>query len=214
MTASSYNPHITISSPFGVADLPTLFCWRNRIHKLVGEPEEDLFQFMEEQLAREGLRTFAAYRDGELGGYFEASPGDLHFLSDDSTAAVAKIEMIFKGDFFKQRPENGNGANPKGQQLTQPALNLVLRELVEEYELFFFPLSKQNRPIQSLVASVGAVRVGIVESTRSDMSLFVLSRPEWEITNAAFLAAYELEHPDTFSMVEGSEKESMAEQAE
>src|SRR4249920_2021242 len=96
MSASALNPHVTITSPFGVADLPTLFCWRQRIRKADNEPAEDLDEFMEERFVREGVKTFAAYRDEELGGYFEAVPGELRFDAQAASAAVAKVEMCFK----------------------------------------------------------------------------------------------------------------------
>lgn len=190
--STALNPHVTISSPFGVADLPTLFVWRNRLHRWQGEAEEELDRFMAEHLAREQVMTFAAYRDGELGGYIESMPGELSFPSNTSVATVAKVEMVFKREFFKRRPEE-NGAGAGGQSVTQPALNLVLRELFDEdYELVFFPLTMSNRPIQSLVMSVGAAKVGTVED---DVSLYVLSRQEWQTTNAAFISEYERLYP-------------------
>lgn len=219
MTNSQYNSHIAISSPFGVGDLPTLFCWRNRIHKLNGEPEENLDTFMEEHLGRDDVRTFAAYRDDELGGYFSAMPGEMTF-SDSSTAKIAKVEMVFKREFFKMRPEKENGAGVGGQRTTQPALNLVLRELFGEFELVFFPLAKVNRPIQSLVASVGAAGVGAVEG-EGESTLFVLSRPEWERVNAGFIAEWEAATEEAVkvrlsmmeAMTEIFEEDAIAEQA-
>lgn len=221
MTAS-FNSHITISSPFGVGDLPTLCVWRNRLHRLNGEPEEDLDAFMEEHLGRDDVRTFAAYRDDELGGYFESTPGELRFDADMSSASVAKVKMCFKREFFKLRAENGDGTSAGGQQVTRPALNLVLRELFEEHELVIFVLFSKDRPIQSLVASVGAAPVGQID-VPEDMVLFVLSRPEWERVNAGFIAEYELAHPvkidaesaDSWSgFDDGSQYAETAEQAE
>jgi len=191
--STAYNSHVTVSSPFGVADLPTLFVWRNRLHRWNGEPEEELGSFMDEHLARENVETWAAYRDGELGGYLEASPGELSFATDGSVAAVARVEMIFKREFFKRRPEEENGASAGGQHVTQPALNLVLRELFDgEFELVFFPLAAGNRPIQSLVQSVGAAKVGVVDD---GISLWLLSREEWRLANASFVAEYERVNP-------------------
>lgn len=190
MSNPSLNPHISISSPFSVADLPTLCVWRNRLHRLNGEPEESLQEFMDEHLSREFVRTFAAYRDGELGGALEAVEGDLIF--QDSTADVCRVEMVFKREFFKARSENGNGQMVGGQDVTKPALNMVLRELFDEFELVFFPLAKINRPIQSLVASVGAANVGLVDD---GVNLFVLSRAQWQSVNAGFIAEWEAAHP-------------------
>lgn len=190
--SATFNQHVTISSPFNVADLPTLCVWKNRLHRLNGEPEEDLGVFMDEHMTRQNVMTWAAYRDQELGGYFEAATGELSFLTDRSTAPVARVEMTFKREFFKHRPEKDNGASAGGQEVTGSALNLVLRELFEEYELVFFPMSKTNRPIAMLVMSVGAAKVGLVDET---VNLFVLSRLEWERTNAAFIAAMEKVYP-------------------
>src|SRR4026207_1416623 len=111
MSAIAYNPHVSITSSFSVADLPTLFVWRARLRRWQGEREEELSVFMAEHLARENVETWAAYRDGELGGFFEAAPGELTFLSDGATAPVARVEMVFKREFFKRRPEEANGAS-------------------------------------------------------------------------------------------------------
>lgn len=194
MSTPALNPHVTISSPFGVADLPTLCVWRNRLHRLNGEPEENLETFMEEHLNRQNVQTFAAYRDEELGGYFEAMSGELSFASDSSVAAVTKVEMVFKREFFRRRPEKLNGASAGGQEVTNPALNLVLRHLFDEgdYELVFFPVAASNRPIQSLVMSVGSASVGVVDD---GVGLYLLSRKVWEQANSQFIAEYEQLNP-------------------
>lgn len=194
MSTPALNPHVSISSPFGVADLPTLCVWRNRLHRLNGEPEENLEAFMEQHLGRTNVQTFAAYRDEELGGYFESVSGELSFPSDSSVANVAKVEMVFKREFFRRRPEKLNGASAGGQEVTNPALNLVLRRLFEEgdYELVFFPVATSNRPIQSLVMSVGSASVGVVDA---GIGLYLLSRKVWEQANAQFIAEYEQLNP-------------------
>jgi hypothetical protein len=198
------NPHISIASPFGVADLPTLCVWRNRLHRMAGEAEEELDQFMDAHFARTDVLTWAAYRDEELGGYFEAATGELSFATDGSVAAVARIEMTFKREFFKRRPEAENGAGVGGQGTTQPALNLVLRELFDgDYDLVFFPLAKGNRPIAMLVMSVGAAAVGPVDGT---MNLYVLSKAEWERTNAAFIAEWQASQPVLVPETEATEE--------
>src|SRR4030095_1870197 len=111
MSTIAYNSHVSVTSPFGVADLPTLFVWRNRLHRWNGEAEEELNVFMDEHLERENVLTWAAYRDGDLGGYFEAAPGELAFMVDSSVAAVAKVEMVFKHEFFRYQSEKQNGAS-------------------------------------------------------------------------------------------------------
>lgn len=214
--SASFNPHVSISSPFSVGDLPTLFVWRNRLHRLNGEPEENLDTFMEEHLSREFVRTFAAYRENELGGYLEAVEGDLVF--NDYAADVCRVEMVFKREFFKDRPENGSGI-VGGQKITRPALNLVLRELFKDFELVFFPLAKNNRPIQSLVGAVGAANVGAVED---NVTLFILSRMEWREKNAGFLTEYEAANPlkidgestDSWSGFDDESQYRLAESAE
>lgn len=189
--SAALNPHITISSPFSVADLPTLFVWKNRLHRLNGEPEEKLDAFMDEHLVRTGVKTFAAYRDGELGAYFEAIPGELTFPADESAASVSKVEMVFKRQFHERRPEQENGAG-SGRGTTKTALNLVLRELFEMNDLVFFPLRKADPAIHRLCLSVGALCIGLVDE---GVSLFILSRLEWERVNAVFITEYEATYP-------------------
>jgi hypothetical protein len=65
--------------------------------------------------------------------------------------------------------------------------------LFEEFEMIFFPIGKQNRPIQSLVSAVGAVSIGDGESEQGPLAIFVLSRAEWERVNVGFIAEYEAE---------------------
>ena len=78
---------ITISTPFPTEEIPTLFCWRQRLRNLAGEEPEDLDLFIEQHLAGETGQTFAAYRDGDIGGYFEAEKANALFADGSAKDA-------------------------------------------------------------------------------------------------------------------------------
>jgi hypothetical protein len=73
---SNQSPHISIRTPFESVELPTLFCWLNRVRASVADDSMpiDLYEWMDYQrcrLATDDITTFGLYKAGQLRGYCE-----------------------------------------------------------------------------------------------------------------------------------------------
>lgn len=183
MNGSTYNPRITIQSPFETQELPALFCWIERVRASVADDSvpSDMDEWMSYQLNRTSspsMKTFGIYKDGQIGGYFE-SIGDSIILS--RTLVLAECQAIFKKDLW---------GKAKGA-LT--AINLCLNEIFSDaVDIAFFPVFSHNRPLRELYWSVGASSIGLIDPLCQNgyavaTEMYTISKPEWEKRNSEFL---------------------------
>lgn len=189
---SSYNHRISIKEPFDVSELPALFCWIERIRGTVtDEFPTEINSFMDYQLERvadPAILTYGIYKDGDVGGYFEAITQALMDVPIISTTLqkIAQAQCFFKKEIW-------------GLERTRPSLNLCLQKLFEsDIETVFFPILAHNRALMDLFRSVGMTNIGLVEpkTQRGNpiaTEMFCVSRLEWEKRNRDFLEIFEKE---------------------
>lgn len=177
-------PQITIVSPFESMELPALFCWSERIKASVWDdtiPDtlDEWMDMMLDRLASQEIATFGLYKDGRLGGYFEAvtSIGGDGQSIDDSLKYIAQAQAIFKKEMW-------------GIKYTRPAVNLALAEIFKSgIETVFFPVFAHNRPLRELFWKVGARSMGLVnprlqKGNPVDTEMYALTAMEWKKENA------------------------------
>jgi hypothetical protein len=172
------NPHITIESPFPRSEMPALHVWSRRIWASVADENTptDLEEWMAFQQRRQKapeLKTWGLYRNGDLGGYFEAvavaNPeslsGDVFVCSELRDFAVGAC--IFKKEMW-------------GHDNTVPALSLVFLELfgADEIGMMFFPVARGNRPLMKLYTAVGVRPIGDINEGQRE--LWGLTAEEWK----------------------------------
>jgi len=181
----SYNPYITISSPFPRVELPMLFAWRERIKDSVVDDSmpQDLDSFMKSCQYNENYSSWAVYHDGEIGGYIEARAPQ-EYASGwliPELKCPAQMSAIFKADIWRGR-------------YTRTAVNLALRELFDDSgaDLVFFPVLAHNEPLKRLYFQIWAKSIELIIPRKQNdaevaAELYALSVTEWENRNSEFL---------------------------
>lgn len=131
-----YDPRIALVEPFPRLELPTLYVWTQKARRAVADDSvpRDLDEFMHWHMEREfvnEINTWAAYKDGELGGYFEATLDNKSLVEslDPTLRALAQVQCVFKRDVLW------------AIEHLAIAMNLVLQELFvkENTSLVCFP---------------------------------------------------------------------------
>lgn len=189
-----FNPKITVSSPFPRAELPSLFCWQERIRASAiddSRPNEleafmDWSRIMNDEWDRIGFQTWAASKDGEIGGYVEARIPTEQVSSEvvGELRYHAQMEMIFKREMY-------------GLNCTVPALNLVLRDLFSDTtDAVFFPTLAHNKFLPEIFNAVGARPMGAISPRMQngnpvDTEMWVITATQWEKDNKEWLERFE-----------------------
>lgn len=170
-------PQIEIRAPFRVADLPLLYSWlKTYWHQVAADDTpSEIGEFVEYYTERSiQAFTFGVYRDGELGGYLEASTG----FSDKA----AVCHGFFKKAFW-------------GRKTTAYAINLGLSWLfLHGVELVLFTPFSHNRAIILLEKSLGAVEVDELtgrftqDGKPINTTILALGCERWAKSNPEFVA--------------------------
>jgi RimJ/RimL family protein N-acetyltransferase len=141
---------VEISRPFPFEDAPRVWGWiepfRNRVSDDFSPKTMPEFLLHFRQMA-ESSKTWAVYRDGELGGmitYQQVSP------------VVGTAHCTFKKQFW-------------GSTVTIPAIQQAVAEMFEDCEKLSLPVLAGNLAIISLLKKLGAVKEGVLRAqTRRD----------------------------------------------
>lgn len=189
---ASYNPRVTISSPFPEADLPKLFSWIEKSSHQIAcdQSPHTLDDFMEYQLLRiPRMITWGVYNEGELCGYLALIPRG---------EGIGEGHCIFKRDAW-------------GHEITLAAINLaLLYSFTAGIEIMLFRPFESNRAVVPLHKSLGAKSLGLEGDaglTRDgepvQIECWGLLKNEWVKANAQFIA----EHAAAVGSAEGTVEE-------
>ena len=181
-----FDPSITVTSPFPLAEYPTLFHWTQRARHSVADDTvpNELSEWMEWQQERaHHLDTWAIWGNNEIIGYVDCTGQ----TQDEPLLVVFHLSVIFKRDLWSVRN-------------VCVALNLVLKDVfVCDEDQRGYPdivvvrVIARNESMRHILTNIGFVNIGKLEDVKqgenlAKVDIYGITNLEWQKTNKVFIA--------------------------
>lgn len=158
---------LSVTSPFPLASVPRVWSWIQEFRSRVADDfgPKTLAEFMERWRSNPAQRSWAVYRDGELGGL-------VTFVPENTVTGIT--HCIFKKSFW-------------GHKTTVPALRLVYSEIFAEgFHKVCSLAFRDNVQILHMARTLGGEKEGILrEHTMrneelTDMMIIGLTKTQFD----------------------------------